>query len=89
MFLRFGLDPRVLLPLLMLGGLTTSLAFSARPGPRLGLGFDRALSSKSAERLPALFDPGSSLLPHRAPAPPNPWFDPGRMVPSSLPWPDA
>ncbi len=91
MYLRLTLDPRVLLPLLMLGGLATSLALSVGPrgarSPRLGR--DSAAvapayretvvvsNAKSAETLPALLNPGASLAPApRHSLPPNPWLEP-------------
>jgi len=77
MYLRLGLDPRIFLPLLMLGGLATSLALSAegrgRRGGDLGASAPVAVTGKSAETLPALLDPAAPLVPHRATLPPNPW----------------
>jgi len=60
MYLRLSLDPRVLLPLVMLGGLATSLALSAVPkGARVPflIGDDAVSSGKSAKTLPARPEP--------------------------------
>jgi sulfatase modifying factor 1 len=66
MYLRLSLDPRILLPLLMLGGLATSLAMSSRPhrseSHRLdGFGVPQS-SAKSPETVPALLNPAAVLL---------------------------
>ena len=71
MYLRLSLDPRILLPLVMLGGLATSVALyqgTARSATQ-----SRDLSSRHAapvlvdvrphEGLPTLLDPAASLRP--------------------------
>src|SRR5258708_2199399 len=68
MYLRLGVDPRIFLPLVMLGGLATSLALSQgphRPSVRASAasGMLVGANGKSAETLPALLDPASSLKP--------------------------
>jgi len=78
MYLRLTLDPRILLPLLMLGGLAASLTLSVGPRgalPRASASDSVVVSSgKSAETLPALLNPAASLAPVRRAPPPNPWL---------------
>src|SRR5258708_4065270 len=75
MYLRLSLDPRVLLPVLMLGGLATSLALSARPHRAESHPSETAhaplWSAKSAKTLPTALDPGASLAPAPSPRPSN------------------
>ena len=81
MYLRLSLDPRILLPLLMLGGLATSLALSTGPRVKLALhssGDDFvSVNAKSAETLPAVLNPALSLpsMPSARKADsPDPWL---------------
>jgi hypothetical protein len=76
MYLRLSFDPRVLLPLVMLGGLATSLALSARPRgaeshPTAETAYAPRWSAKSAKTLPTVLDPAASLLLAPAPRPAN------------------
>jgi hypothetical protein len=74
MYLRLSLDPRILLPLLMLGGFATSVALyqgsrgsvGARPAvfrDEPDLTQVEALDAKPRETLPTLLDPAVSLRP--------------------------
>jgi formylglycine-generating enzyme len=92
MYLRLSLDPRILLPLLMLGGLATSLATSARPprseSHRLDAVWVPRSSAKFPETLPALLNPAAVLMPPPALPAPSPWpllSDPHPIEPPMAP----
>jgi sulfatase-modifying factor enzyme 1 len=87
MYLRLGLDPRVFLPLIMLGGLAVSLAWSGGAGRHApstslvstGDAPEIVSFGKSAETLPRQLDPAASLAPARPVSPPSPWLTPSRV----------
>ncbi len=89
MYLRLSLDPRVLLPLLMLGGLATSLALTARPNAHASSRSPGAsqpteavvIVAKSAEGLPAFLDPGASPQVAGGVRSVSPWLDPSGFPP--------
>src|SRR6266851_2106874 len=72
MYLRLSLDPRILLPLVMLGGLAGSLALYQGSGRGVAQASDLSshhavpitpLDAKPRETLPTLLDPAASLMP--------------------------
>jgi len=88
MYLRLSLDPRVFLPLLMLGGLAVSLAWSGSasrlPSLTLAPAADDAPQAasfgKSAETLPRELNPGASLVTSRTAPALNPWLVPNPVA---------
>src|SRR5262245_31231421 len=95
MFFRLTFDHRVFLPLLMLGGLGTSLALSGPAKRHATTSFaapppsSAVLTSgrKSAETLPSFLDPGVAYPGAVGkPQPVTPgltdWFEPNRMPPT-------